>query len=68
MTAYLGLHQGLLQGAIFATIAFVVIALAALTYRWVSRSESRHIVRGEDEQRTPEGREGGYGDPRSHGA
>jgi hypothetical protein len=64
MTAYLGLHQGLLQGAIFASIAFFVIAVAAFSYRWVSRSESRHIVRGDEEQRTAER---GYGDPKSHG-
>jgi hypothetical protein len=64
MTAYLGIRDGLLQGAIFASIAFVAIVAGALTHRWVSRSESRHIVRGEDEQRA----EGGYGDPRSHGA
>jgi hypothetical protein len=64
MTAYLGLHQGLLQGAIFATIAIVVIVTGALMYRWVSRSESRHIVRGDDERRAERGR----GDARSHGA
>jgi hypothetical protein len=64
MTAYLGLHQGLLQGAIFASIALFVIVTGALTYRWVSRSESRHIMRGDEERPA----ERGHGDPRSHGA
>ena len=47
MTAYIGLHHGLLQGGIFGVIALVVIAVGVITYRWwVAGSESRHIERG----------------------
>ena len=48
MTAYVGYHHGLLQGAIFGCIALFVIALGLITYRWwVARSENRHIDRTE---------------------
>jgi hypothetical protein len=64
MTAYVGYHQGLLQGAIFGSIALLVIVLGVLTYRsWVARSENRHILRGDEERRS----EQGHGDPTSHG-
>jgi hypothetical protein len=50
MLAYVGLHQGLLQGGILAAIAVFVIAVGTLTYRgWVARSERRHILRGGEE-------------------
>jgi ABC-type Fe3+ transport system permease subunit len=64
MTAYIGYHHGLLQGAIFGAIALLVIVLGILTYRrWVARSENRHILRGDEERRSDQG----YGDPKSHG-
>jgi hypothetical protein len=48
MTAYLGYHDGLLQGGIFAALAALVILIGIVTYRrWVSRSEGRHILRGD---------------------
>jgi hypothetical protein len=52
MAAYIGLHHGLLQGAVFGSIALLVIVFGVVTYRWwVARSENRHIVRGvEDDQ------------------
>jgi hypothetical protein len=46
MTAYIGYHHGLLQGAIFACITFLVIAVGVITYQlWVARAENRHIER-----------------------
>jgi hypothetical protein len=63
MTAYIGYHHGLLQGAIFGAIALLVIVLGVLSYRsWVARSENRHILR-DDERRSDQG----VSDPKSHG-
>jgi hypothetical protein len=60
MAAYIGLHHGLLQGAIFGCIAVFVIVVGVVTYRWwVARSENRHIVRGgeaDEVERTRHGR------------
>jgi hypothetical protein len=53
MTAYIGLHHGLLQGAIFAGIAAFVIVVGLVAGRWwVAPSENRHIVR-DDEPDSP---------------
>jgi hypothetical protein len=69
MTAYIGLHHGLLQGGIFGVIALLVIAVGLITYRsWVARSENRHIERGgavdiraDGDTSTPGGRTSGGG-------
>ena len=49
MAAYIGLHHGLLQGAIFAGIAAFVIVVGLIAGRWwVFPSEHRHIERDDE--------------------
>jgi hypothetical protein len=49
MAAYIGLHHGLLQGAIFAGIAAFVIVVGLVVARWwVVPSENVHIERDEE--------------------
>ena len=49
MVAYLGLHHGLLQGAILAGLAVVVIVVGLVSGKlWVDRSASVHIDRHDD--------------------
>jgi hypothetical protein len=65
MVAYLGLHHGLLQGAILAALAIIVIAIGLVTGKlWVDRSTSVHIVRDDPGV----GRTGGAGVDRSPGS
>jgi hypothetical protein len=64
MTAYIGMHHGLLQGGVFGVIALLVIVVGVLSYRsWVARSENRHIDRDDRDMSS----ERGFGDPKSHG-
>ena len=56
MTAYIGLHHGLLQGAIFAAITAFVIVVGLLVGRfWVFPSQNIHIERDEEPDSPAEG-------------
>jgi len=68
MVAYLGLHHGLLQGAILAGLAAVVIAIGLVTGKlWVDRSSSVHIDRDERQTRRNRGSDAGPRSPSSSG-